>query len=359
MTGGQRRVGLIGYGLAGRVFHAPLIERTSGLELATVVTSDPARTDEAARQLPGARVTGDVDSIFEGPGRVDVVVVATANVAHVPLARRAVEAGIPTVVDKPLAPRADAARRLVEEAEEAGVPLTVFHNRRWDDDFLTLRTLVAAGALGDVHRFESRFERWAPDLRPQSWREDPDPAQGGGLLLDLGSHLVDQALTLFGPVAAVTAEIDRRRRGSAVDDDVFVALVHARGVRSHLWASTVAARPGPRFRVLGSRAAFDCGGLDPQEQQLRSGVRPGDPEWGRRQPGGTSHGTIGVLDEIDDVPLTPGAYEDFYRDLVRALDGAGPLPVDPWGAVAVLEVLDAAREAAITGTVVRLGADDG
>lgn len=349
----MRRVGLLGYGLAGRVFHAPIIGQTVGLSLSTIVTSDPARAADAAREVPGARVAGNADAVFEGRERADVVVVATGNAAHVPLARRAVRAGIPVVVDKPLAPRAEEGRGLVRAAADAGVPLTVFHNRRWDDDFLTLRSLLDSGRVGTVHRFESRFERWAPDLRAGSWRERADPAQGGGLLLDLGSHLVDQAIVLFGPVASVTAELDRRRAGSEVDDDVFVSLTHAGGVRSHLWASAVAARPGPRFRVLGSRAGFTCDGLDPQEQQLKDGLRPGDPSWGSRPDG--AEGMIGVLDDLEAVTMTAGSYETFYDRLVVALDGGGPLPVDPSDAVAVLEVLEAARTAAASRTVVVLG----
>lgn len=347
-------MGLVGYGLAGRVFHAPLITHTPGLELAAVVTSDPDRAAQARRQAPDALVTPDVGRLLAGDGRVDVLVVATANVAHVPLASRAVDAGIPTVVDKPLAPTATEARRLVVRAEQAGTLLTVFHNRRWDNDFRTVHQLLDDRRLGDVHRFESRFERWAPRLRPASWREDPDPAQGAGLLLDLGSHLVDQALVLFGPVTEVAAEMDRRRPGSAVDDDVFLALTHASGVRSHLWASAVAARPGPRFRVLGSSAGFTRFGLDPQEQQLRDGLHPGSPGWGL-QPA-QQDGTLGVEGSAEPVPTLPGAYQAFYAGLVDALDGSAPPPVDPWEAATVLDVLEAARLAAAGRTVVRLGA---
>lgn len=347
-----RRVGIVGYGLAGRTFHAPLVQRTAGLEVASVLTSDARRRAQAVSDSPGVRVTADLDDLVAGDDRVDLLVVAAANAAHVPVARRALAARIPVVVDKPLAARSADARALVREAQDRGVPLTVFHNRRWDDDFLTLRRVLGEGRLGRVHRFESRMERWKPRLRPGSWREDPDPAQGAGLLLDLGPHLVDQALAAFGPVATVYAELDRRRPSSAVDDDVFVALTHANGVRSHLWASAVAARPGPRLRALGSAAAFACVGVDPQEQQLTAGVRPGDAEWGHRAPG--PHATVGVGEASTPVPLVPGAYESFYAQLVEALDGRGPLPVDPWDAVCVAEVLQAARHAAEEGTVVAL-----
>ena len=343
------RVGLVGYGLSGRVFHAPLIGATPGLRLTAVVTSDAARATQARQDIPGVLVTDTLDDLLGGEARVDLVVIAAGNAGHVPIAQRAVAARVAVVVEKPLAPTSAEGRTLVQQAEDAVVPLTVFHNRRWDDDFLTLRALLASGDLGVVHRFESRFERWSPSLRESRWREDPDPSQGAGLLLDLGSHLVDQAILLFGPVASVSAELDRRRPASAVDDDVFVALTHVNGVRAHLWASSVAARPGPRFRVLGSRAGFTCFGLDPQEQQLRDGLRPGDPGWGMRPP--DQQGTVGVGDEVGAVPAAPGAYQAFYLELVHALEGGGPLPVEPWDAVRVLAVLDAAREAATARTV--------
>lgn len=340
----MRRVGLVGYGLAGRVFHAPLIQRTAGLQVTSVVTSDGARAAQAAKDIPGVRVIDDADALFEEPAEIDVVVVAAANAAHVPLARRAVAAGIPVVVDKPLAPDASSARALVREAEDAGVLLTVFQNRRWDNDFLTVQALVASDRLGNVHRFESRFERWMPALRQDSWREDPRPEAGAGLLFDLGPHIVDQAVLLFGPATVVSAELDRRRPRSEVDDDVFIALAHNCGVRSHLWASAVATRPGPRFRVLGSEAGYVRHGLDPQERQLKDGIGPGDPGWGT-QPA-SQDGTLGVGDSFEPVSTVPGAYETFYSMLVAALDGRGPAPVDPWDAVRVIEILEAARVAA-------------
>jgi scyllo-inositol 2-dehydrogenase (NADP+) len=344
-----RRVGLVGYGLAGRVFHAPLIRRTEGLQLASVVTSDARRAAQAANDHPGVRVFDSADALFTVDANLDVIVVAAANAAHVPLARRAIEAGVPVVVDKPLAPDARSARTLVRQAEDTGVLLTVFQNRRWDNDFLTVRALVSSGRLGTIHRFESRFERWAPALRLHSWREDPRPETGAGLLLDLGSHIVDQAVLLFGPATVVSAELDRRRTGSKVDDDVFIALSHAQGVRSHLWASAVAPRPGPRFRVLGSKAGYVRHGLDPQEQQLKDGIGPGDPGWGAQA--ASEDGTLGVGEILTSVPTIPGAYETFYAMVVSALDGRGPVPVDPWDAVRVIEILEAARLAATEGRV--------
>ena len=264
------------------MFHAPLVAATPGLRVAAVVTRNPERRERAERDHPGVRVVAEVAEML---AEVDIAVVATPNREHVPVARAALDAGVHVVVDKPLAVTASEGRELVEEAHRAGRVLTVFQNRRWDGDFLTVRRLLERGALGQVVRFESRFERWRPKIAPGAWRESGDPREGGGLLLDLGSHLVDQALVLFGRPRSVYAEVERRREGATVDDDVFVALEHDGGVRSHLWANVVAAAPDSRFRVLGLEAAYVKDGLDPQEAALRAGARPGDPGWGREPRG--------------------------------------------------------------------------
>jgi predicted dehydrogenase len=232
------------------------------------------------------------------------------------------------------------------------VLLTVFHNRRWDSDQLTLRRLIAQDALGSVVRYESRFERWRPELDESKWRENVAPAHGGGVLLDLGSHLVDQALTLFGPVSHVYAEVDSRR-GAAADDDVFIALHHACGTISHLHASAVTPAVGPRLRVQGTTAGFLVSALDPQEAALRSGVRPDTvaawgvpPEWER--------GRLVAGDRSVPVPPEPGDWPRFYALLRDALAGGGPPPVDPQDAIETLRVLDAARVAARDRSIVAL-----
>jgi scyllo-inositol 2-dehydrogenase (NADP+) len=201
-----------------------------------------------------------------------------------------------------------------------------------------------------VHRFESRFERWRPAPKP-GWRELADPEEAGGILYDLGSHLIDQALSLFGPARRVYAELERRRDGAAVDDDAFVALSHHSGVRSHLWMSAVAAQPGPRLRVLGSRGAYVKWGMDVQEEALRGGARPGagwgeepEPRWG----------TLGADEDVRPVPTEPGDYPAFYRGVAAALREGAPPPVDPADAVAALEVIEAARRSAAEGRVEEL-----
>ena len=333
------RVGLIGYGLAGSAFHAPLIAATPGLRLAAVVTSREDRAAEARRDHTGVLVVPTTDLLWDRAESLDVVVVASPNRTHVPVARAALEAGLPVVVDKPLAATAAEAASLVDYAARRKLMLTVFQNRRWDGDFLTLRRLLEEGALGEVLRFESRFERWRPTPKT-GWRESGDPEEAGGLLYDLGSHLIDQALHLFGPARSVYAEVARRRDGVEVDDDSFVAMTHSSGVCSHLWMSAVAASPGPRFRVLGSRAAFTKHGLDVQEDALRAGARAGGAGWGSEPP--ERWGELATGEETRAIETVAGAWPQFYAGVVASLTTGAAAPVDPRDAIAVLDVIERA-----------------
>jgi predicted dehydrogenase len=346
----QLRGAVIGYGLAGSVFHAPLIASTPGLTVSTVVTGNPERQAEATQAHPASQVVSDAAEVFEHASEHDFVVIAAPNDVHAELARRALDAGLPVVVDKPLAPTAAEGRALVERAQDLGVLITVFMNRRWDSDHLTLRRLLDEGKLGEVLRYESRLERWRPALSERKpWREVSPPEAGGGVLLDLGTHLVDQAIELFGAVARVYAEVESRRGGA--DDDVFLALEHSSGARSHLWASLVAATPGPRLRVLGDRAAYLITDVDGQEDALRSGARPGgDAEWGVEPP--ERWGRLITGERSETVASERGNWPSFYIGLERALQEGTPAPVDPWEAVTGLDVLDAARRSAATATVV-------
>jgi predicted dehydrogenase len=348
MGGEEIRVAVLGYGLAGRAFHAPLVAATPGMRVAAVVTADPERATAARAEHPGARVVPSADELWAAPGDLDLVVVAAPNRAHVPLARAAIAAGLAVVVDKPLAATAAEGRALVDEAGAAGVVLSVFQNRRWDGDFLTLRRLLAEGALGPPARLESRFERWRPAVEAGRWRERPDPAEAGGLLADLGSHLIDQAVVLFGRPVAVRAELDARRPGALVDDDVFVALEHPGGVRSHLSASMLAADDPPRMRAVGLSGVYVKRGLDVQEAALRAGARPGGPGWGAEPE--EAWGRLFDGQGSRAVPTEPGNYPAFYAGMARALrEGASP-PVDAAEAVAVLEVIEEARRAGARGS---------
>jgi scyllo-inositol 2-dehydrogenase (NADP+) len=233
------RVGIIGYGLAGAVFHAPLVAATPGMVVAVIVTSNPERQAQARRDFPAATIYATADAMLADPSQPDLVVVATANRVHVPLGIAALEAGLPVVIDKPVAPSVSEAEQLMAVARRTGKLLTVFQNRRWDNDFLTTRQLITADLLGPIIRLESRFERFRPAPKAGAWRERPEPEEAGGLLFDLGPHLIDQAMMLFGSPISVYAEVNVRRARALVDDDTFVALRFAGGQVAHLWASVI------------------------------------------------------------------------------------------------------------------------
>lgn len=346
------RVGLIGYGLGGEVFHAPLIDATDGMTLASIVTSNRERGARARERYPRTRIFDRSEQLWDAADSHDLVVVCTPNRFHIPLGSAALDAGLPIVVDKPLAPNSAEAEKLVVAAEEKGLLFSVFQNRRWDGDFLTVKRLIAEGAMGPIARFESRYERWRPEPKPDAWRERGAPEEAGGLLFDLGSHLVDQALVLFGKPTHVYAEIDRRRAGVEVDDDSFVALTHAGGVRSHLWMSVLARLLGPRFRVLGLKGAFEKHGLDPQEDALAAGAIPGaSPKWGTEP--SQEWGTLATGDEERKVETAPGTYQSYYAGVAESLRTGAPPPVDPRDSVLGLRVLEAAMRSVRSGAVER------
>jgi predicted dehydrogenase len=332
-----------------------------GLALASVVTSNEERAEQARTAHAGVEILPEARALFALADSHDLVVVAAPNREHVPLGLAAVDAGLHLVVDKPLAASVADAQRLAEAAASRGVVASVFHNRRWDGDFLTLRRLVSEGALGELVRLESRFERWRPEVDVAKWREGGGPEDAGGLLFDLGPHLIDQALELLGPARSVYAELRRLRAGAEVEDDVFVALEHSSGVRSQLWATMLAAQPGPRLRALGSRAAYVKWGLDVQEEALRAGVRPGDPGFGHDPP--EAWGLLGAGDDAKPVETEPGRYVEFYEQMGRAIRSASgerpaagnePAPVPLEAGIATLRVIEAARASAAQGVVVPL-----
>lgn len=338
------RIGLIGYGAAGRGIHARLA-RATGQDVVAVVTR--TRGDQVAHDWPDARVVPDVDALLGDAADLDLVVVASPTGDHAEHTRAALEAEVAVMVDKPLATTRVQAAALVRLAAERGGRLTVFQNRRWDPEQLTLRTLLDAGELGRVHRFERRWERFRPE--PQRRWKEQDPV-GGGLLLDLGAHLVDSAVQLFGPVHRVHAEL--RALTTPAVDDVFLALEHApdaggHAVVSHLWAGGLVGAPGPRTRVLGDRAAYLVTSYEGEptpfavlDEAAEAGRRPGEPE---------HEGWLVRGAERTPVPRTPGGHTDLYRALQVWLRQGGPVPVDPADAVGTARVLDAARVAAETG----------
>lgn len=339
------RTAVAGFGLSGSVFHAPLIAANPAYSLDVISTSDAGRRAAAGGSYPGARVVDTPAEILSLAGELDLLVLGTPPATHYPLAKAALEAGLDVVVDKPFAVRSAEGQELVELAARSGRVLTVFQNRRWDGDYLTVKGLLGNGALGSVTRFESRFERWSPEVS-KAWKADATAADGGGVLFDLGTHLLDQALQLFGPAAVVHAELQARRPGEQVDDDVFVALRHESGVLSHLWMNMLCAQQGPRYRVLGSEGAFTKHGVDPQEPYIVAGGGPLDEEYGVED--SEWAGSLGRDGHLDRLSTERGAYPEFYRILADKINDGGaasalPVPVDPSGPVEVLKLIEQAR----------------
>jgi scyllo-inositol 2-dehydrogenase (NADP+) len=343
-------VGLIGYGLGGSVFHAPLVQAEPGLRLHAVVTS---RAGQVGRDHPGVRVVASAAELLEDPA-VELVVVAAPNAVHHELAAAALRAGRHVVVDKPFTVTTAEADRLIELAGATDRCLSVFQSRRWDGDFLTVRRCLEAGLLGDVSSFVSRYDRFRPAPKG-GWKEEAVP--GSGILYDLGSHLIDQALVLFGLPETVWADLGVQRPGVEAVDYVHLALGYGR-LRVLLHAAMEVRDPGPRFEVHGDRGSFVKWGLDPQEAAIRAGARPGDPGWGSEPP--ERHGTLTT--EVAGLELrgrlagVPGAYQAFYAAMARAIAGEGPVPVAAAEARDTILVIEHALASAREGRVVRLRA---
>ncbi|MEO8563868.1 MAG: Gfo/Idh/MocA family oxidoreductase [bacterium] len=345
------RVGLVGYGLGGSTFHAPLIAATQGLELAAIVTSDPERVRKATERYPNARVVAKPDALWSMQPTLDLVVVSTPHATHAPIARAALASGSHVVVDKPFATTSAEARDLAAEAKKHGRLAIPFQNRRWDNEILTLQKLVRDGTLGDIHRFESRYERWRPNAKAR-WTEPGAGDRGEGVLGDLTVHLVDQALMLFGSARSVYAELETRNPQVNVIDDAFIAIRHKSGVLSHLFTSPNVAILGPRLTVLGSKGAYVKHGIDPQEDALLAGGTPGSPGWGEEPE--SAWGRAGAGDDVHPQPSEPGNYLKFYEGVEAAIRDGAPPPVTTEQGIAMMELLDAARLSAETRRIVEL-----
>lgn len=334
------RTGIIGFGLSGRVFHAPFIATNPDFSLDLVSTSNPERAAEAVAHHPGVEIVPTAEALLARAGDLDLVILASPAHVHLEQGIAALEAGAHVVIDKPFAPTLLDAKKLIAKAEEAGKILAVFQNRRWDGDFLTLKKLIAEGVLGDIHRFESTFERWGGPTRDR-WQDTTTVADGAGITFDLGSHLIDQALQLFGPATVEQAELRAVREGSASEDDAFLSLLHTNGVRSHLTMSRAAAQSGPRFRALGSKSGYAVHGLDNQEPALKNYEWPGSEGFGVTPE--SEWGTVGIDGALEKVPTERGDYAAFYAELATAIRDGGPSPVDPKDALEVVRIIERAH----------------
>ena len=329
---------LVGYGYAGRTFHAPLIGACATLELRAVVSSDAARVHA---DLPGVAVHATLQQALRDPA-LGLVVIATPNALHAQHAQAALAAGRHVVVDKPFTVTLAEARAVEACARRRQRLLAVFHNRRWDSDFLTLQALLAQGALGRVVAFESRFDRFRPQRR-ERWREQA--VAGGGLWCDLGPHLVDQTLQLFGLPRRVHGTLAALRDDAQVDDWAQVLLDYG-DCMAMLSASMLVGGGLPRFAVHGTRGSWVKAGLDVQEAQLLAGLRPGDTGWGLDPHCGCWHAGAGDAREVANLP---GSYQSFYAACAQAILGHGPNPVPAAQALQVISVIEAAQRSAQSG----------
>ena len=335
------RVGIAGYGLAGRYFHAPLL-KGCGYEVAVIQTSNAERTANAISDFPEAKVVSTIEELVSH--ELDLVVIASANIVHAQQALAAIAAGIPVVVDKPMGRTLAETQAIISAGERAGVPVSTFFNRRWDSDSLTIRKVLASGVLGEIHRLDSRFERFRPELNKNSWRENMSAADGGGQLLDLQPHLISTAIDWFGSAKLVTAEVSNIRGGA--DDDALLVLKHETGVLSILSASAVAGAPGPRVRILGSKGALVINELDPQEALLRAGKIPMGGRWDIAT---KSRAYIHRGDEKEEIVSEDGNYAEFYTLVAGAISGSNPWPISNDDAILVASIIDQAREISARG----------
>lgn len=352
----ELRVILFGYGLAGRVFHAPLIAATPGMRIIGVVTGNSERREQARADHPDAVLYASADEALSHADAFDLAVIAGANITHLPLALESISNGWHVVIDKPMAPDAASAQSILDAAHSAGVQVHPFQNRRWDSDFLTLKALVASEAIGTPHRFESRIERLRISPRG-SWRESADPAALGGVLLDFGAHLVDQAIELLGPITAVRAWARSVRFPDLAPDDMAITAFHESGAISELIGSQAAAFGEPRFTLLATRGGVRISGSDTQEDALRAGAAADSPDWGIES--GILTATLVTPDAQEkpiarEVALLRGRWNDYYPAIRDSILTSAPAPVPGDDIVANLRVLDAAARSARTGECIAL-----
>jgi predicted dehydrogenase len=338
------RVALIGFGFVGKTFHAPLIQSVPGLELTLVSSRHP---EIVRKSLPQAQVLGEPEDVATHAG-VDLVVIASPNETHVPLATAALNAGKHVIVDKPFTITLAEARRLRDLSRAKGRLLSVFQNRRWDSEFLGARQVIEDGRIGEVRHFESHFDRFRPEIRDR-WREAGAP--GAGLWYDLGPHLADQALQLFGLPNSLSAKLVRQRRLARTDDWFHVILDYGQ-LQVILHGSALVAGGIPRMAIHGMRGSWLKYGLDAQEEQLVRGVVPGQAGWGEDPDPGIFYDGSG--NEPLKLPVPNGDQRRYYQGIRDALLGRAPNPVPPPQAVAVMAVLEAAVESSAKGKAVAL-----
>jgi predicted dehydrogenase len=328
------RVGIAGYGIAGRYFHAPFLVG-AGFEISSILTKNEQRIQDAKRDFPNSKICNSIEDLLQS--KIDLLVVASANQSHAEQAIAWLKAGIPVVVDKPMGRSLKETEEIIAVSKQTGVSVSTYFNRKWDSDSLTIKKIITEGVLGTIFRLESRFEVFRPQLKG-GWRESVDIEQGGGGLLDLQPHLISTALDWFGPSQLISASVRSIRGGS--DDDIVLTLKHQSGVDSHLSVCAIMGSAGPRIRLVGDRATLVIKDLDTQENLLRSGVMPKDGKW---QQSTKSAAYIYTGDRVVEYQAVDGNYTQYYLGVKNALAG-GRWPVTLQEAIAVATIINQARE---------------
>jgi scyllo-inositol 2-dehydrogenase (NADP+) len=333
-------VGLIGFGLAGRAFHAPVIRRVPGLRLVAILERSGT---EAGESYPDVHVARDLRSLLALP-EIRLVVVATPNETHYPLAQQCLAAGRDVIVDKPFTTTLEEAKSLVQLAKDEGRLLTVYQNRRYDGDFQAIRELVLSRALGRIVRFETNYDRFRPQLKPGAWRERLRP--GTGIFFDIAPHLIDHAFLLFGIPEAINADVRIEREDAVADDAFDVVLHYPHGMRAVLRSSILAAAPRPRFVLHGTQGSFVKQCFDPQEANLRRGYLPKDTAWGAEPEENWGVLTLAAGDTFTHrrIPSAACDYRDYYSNVRDAILGRSPLAVTPDWSLDVMRALVLAGE---------------
>lgn len=340
------RVGVIGFGMAGKIFHTAVVAATRGLELAAIVQR---RGDEAEKAHPGVKIARSIEDMLEDES-IRLVVVATPSDMHYEHAKQCLKAGRNVVVDKPFTLRSDEARKLIEVAWEKKVLVTAYQNRRWDGDFVTVKQIVASGELGRIVSYESHLDRYRAEPRLTAWRESGGP--GGGTLFDLGPHLIDQATVLFGDPENLFADVRVDREGAVVDDAWDVQLKFASGVTALLRSTLTAYTPGPRFVIHGTQGSFVKWGVDPQEDELKAGGSYTDPGFGEEPESQWGELTV-VGKPTRRVKTAKGDYRGLYANVRDAILGVGRLEVKPEQALRTTRLIELCRESSEEGRRIR------
>jgi len=336
------RAGVIGFGLAGRIFHTAVIAATPGLELAAIVQR---KGDEAAQAYPKVKIARSIEEMLSDES-IRLVVVGTPSPAHYENAEQCLRAGRNVVIDKPFTLTSDDARKLIDLARQQKVLVTAYQNRRWDGDFVTLKDVIASGELGRIVSYESHFDRYRSEPKLDVWRENGGP--GGGTLFDLGPHLIDQATVLFGDPASLYADVRIDRAGAMVDDAWDLLLKFPSGVTALLRSTLTAYTPGPRFVVHGTMGSFVKWGLDPQEDALKAGGTYSDPGFGEEP--ASQWGELRIADKpARRVPTAAGDYRGIYANVRDAILGLAELEVKPEQVWRTTRLIELCRESSDAG----------